>query len=90
MPDPEIFEAFLKNHPRLAQAMKKADAYFSAKGKKQWQTNEDRKTARRERMVKERGVVDGLKQKMDKQVGSCLMMATAEEAELLTSRRWLG
>jgi hypothetical protein len=93
MPDPEIFEAFLKDHPRLAQAMKKPDTYFSAKGKKQWQTNEDRKQARQERrecVAMERGVVDGLRQKMDKQVGSGLMMATTEEAEMLRSRRWLG
>jgi hypothetical protein len=60
MPDPEIFEAFLKNHPRLAQAMKKADAYFSAKGKKQWQTNEDRKTARRRGGVADKSTVVGL------------------------------
>ncbi|EAT80701.2 hypothetical protein SNOG_11657 [Parastagonospora nodorum SN15] len=37
IPDPENFAHFLEEHPRLKEAMKKADVYFAGVAKKNWE-----------------------------------------------------
>lgn len=91
MPDPEIFAEFLKKHPRLAAAMDSADEYFASTAKARYQVREEEKRARweenrawwQEQNAKRKEVACSLRQKMDAKGGSSLMMATAEEAELL-------
>lgn len=56
MPDPDDFAAFLQDHPRLAEAMRSADAYFAGVAKKKWEAGqamwearEDERRARQEK-----------------------------------------
>tara|TARA_R110002003_G_scaffold27_5_gene1374 strand:- start:5916 stop:7589 length:1674 start_codon:yes stop_codon:yes gene_type:complete len=101
IPDPEAFEAFLEQHPRLKKAMVAADAYFQGEAKKNrdakqalWQVREDGRRERweknqaekRARIEKEKQTADSLRKKMEATGGSGLMFATAEEAEFLRSR----
>lgn len=94
IPDPDDFAAFLEDHPRLAKAMDSADAYFAGRLKKQREANEAERQARwekkqaekYERIAREKKAAESLKQKMSATAGSGLMMATAEEAELLRRR----
>jgi hypothetical protein len=101
IPDPEAFEAFLEQHPRLKKAMAAADAYFQGEAKKNrdakqalWQAREDGRRERweknqaekRVRVEKEKQTADSLRKKMEAKGSSGLMFATAEEAEFLRSR----
>ncbi|KAH7070487.1 hypothetical protein BKA63DRAFT_398376, partial [Paraphoma chrysanthemicola] len=60
IPDPEVFQAFLDQHPRLKKAMTSADAYFQADGKKyeakeaEWRAHEGERRARREKYQEEK------------------------------------
>ncbi|KAH7082185.1 hypothetical protein FB567DRAFT_403478, partial [Paraphoma chrysanthemicola] len=54
MPDPEEFEAFLDQHPRLKKAIESADAYFLADGKKKYEAKEAQWRARREKNQEEK------------------------------------
>jgi hypothetical protein len=101
IPDPEVFEAFLAEHPHLEEAMRTADEYFAGVAKKkwegkqaQWQAAEDARrmhweqiqVERRARLVKEKAAIESVKQKMEAKGCSGLMMATAEEAAFLRKR----
>jgi hypothetical protein len=87
IPDPEVFEAFLAEHPRLKGAMRTTDTYFAGVAKKkweekqaQWQAAEDERRIRweqtqlekRDRLAKEKATMESVKQKMDAKGGSGL------------------
>ena len=101
IPDPENFAHFLEEHPRLKEAMKKADVYFAGvaknnweERKSEWEAYEAERRARwdlnekekRERITKEKESASSLRKKMEAKGGSGLMMATAKEAAFLRNR----
>jgi hypothetical protein len=101
IPDPENFAHFLEEHPRLKEAMEKADFYFASVAKKNWEERkaeweayeaerrahwELNENEKRERITREKDFASSLRKKMDTKGGSGLTMATAEEAAFLRNR----
>lgn len=54
MPDPDVFAEFLQDHPRPADAMATAYAYFAGVAETKWQAGEDEWQARRQKNATEK------------------------------------